>query len=132
MRPGNGKTAVAKMLAKANSKLAAAKIDFENKLYDDSVSRAYYAVFHCIGAMLLSRGMHFSSHSETIGAFNKNFVKTGDVPAEFTKMIKKLFDGRQTGDYDFDISLSKEEAKEGIVATEKIITTCEEYLKKLA
>ena len=42
-----------------------------------------------------------SSHKETIGSFNKEFVKPGTFPKSFTKTIQKLFNERQTGDYDF-------------------------------
>ena len=116
------------MLKKSGNKLAAAKLDYKNKLYDDAVSRAYYAVYHCISAMLISRGLHFFSHSQTIGAFNKNFVKTGFVPALFTKMIKKLFDARQVGDYDFETSIDQEVAKECIANAEKIIDVCAKFI----
>jgi YgiT-type zinc finger domain-containing protein len=93
--------AIRKMLDKAKEKLTTAKIDYDAERYDDSVSRAYYAAFHAISAVLLSRGLHFSSHSQTIGSFNKEFIRHGHFPVDFTKNIQKLFNDRQTGDYDY-------------------------------
>ncbi len=99
------------ILKKAFEKLTTARIDFENNRFDDSVSRAYYAVFHSISAVLLSKELHYSSHSQVIGNFNKEFVKTGIFPLHFTKILQRLFEERQTGDYDFDNYITREEAE---------------------
>lgn len=77
------------MLVKARKKLATARTNLDNDQYDDAVSRTYYAVFHVISATLLSQGLHFSSHGQTIGAFNREFIKTKKFPASFSKTIKK-------------------------------------------
>ncbi|MBI4651051.1 HEPN domain-containing protein [Candidatus Desantisbacteria bacterium] len=116
------------MIIKACEKLKTGKIDFDNQRYDDSVSRAYYAVYHSISAVLVSKKLHFSSHSQTIGAFNKEFIKTKEFPESFTKIIQKLFIDRQIGDYDFDNSIDKNRAQEALNETEKIIETCKKYL----
>lgn len=91
---------LAAILAKAEDKLKTARLDFANGQYDDAVSRAYYAVYHMLTAVLFNRGQVFSSHGQTIGAFNKDFVKTGVFPQEFTRMVQILFEDRQAGDYD--------------------------------
>ena len=116
------------MLSKARGKLKTAQIDFDNERYDDSVSRSYYAVFHAISAVLLSKGLHFSSHGQTMGAFNKEFIKSKVFSASFTKVIENLFSGRQIGDYDIGNYLSADIAKEDFEETEKIIDACETYL----
>jgi len=81
------KIELSQILMKAESKLKTAKIDFENGQYGDAISRAYYAVFHAISAVLLSKQLVFSSHSQVIGAFNKEFVKEGI----FHKDLRQLF-----------------------------------------
>lgn len=42
--------AISMMLKKAKEKLKTAEIEYDAERYDDSVSRAYYAVFHAISA----------------------------------------------------------------------------------
>ena len=111
MKEGGDIGAVRMILAKARSKLKTAQIDFDNARYDDSVSRSYYAVYHAISAVLLSKGLHFSSHGQTIGAFSREFVKTKTFPAAFTKMIEKLYNERQTGDYDFESHIDEDVAE---------------------
>ena len=78
------------MIAKARIKIDSAQILLINGNYDDSVSRSYYAVFFAVSAALYSKGLSFSSHSQAIGAFNREFVKTGIFPPTFTKMIKLI------------------------------------------
>lgn len=119
------------MLVKARKKLETARTNFDNEQYDDAVSRTYYAVFHAISAALLSQGLHFSSHGQTIGAFNREFIKTKKFPASFSKTIKKLFRERQMGDYDVQSHLDADIAKEDLKEAGKIITACETYLSKV-
>jgi len=117
------------IIEKAESKLLTAHINFENGRYDDVASRAYYAAYHAISAVLIQKGMVFSSHAQTIGAFNREFIKTGIFPREFTNMIQRLFEDRQTGDYDSASSLDRETAQENIRSAETIIVAIKEYLK---
>ncbi len=104
MKPIGDIDVIKAMLSKAREKLKTAQIDFNNERYDDAISRTYYAVFHAISAALLSKGLHFSSHGQTIGAFNREFIKTKKFPSSFSKTIKKLFRERQMGDYDVQSS----------------------------
>jgi uncharacterized protein (UPF0332 family) len=131
----NGKTddieVIKQMLQKGRKKLKAARINFENECYEDSVSRAYYAVFHTISAVLMSKKLHFSSHKETIGAFNKEFVKTSVFPKTFTKTIQKLFLERQTSDYDIGGYIGPDIAEEDLEKVKEIIEASEKYLAEL-
>ncbi|MDP2984043.1 MAG: HEPN domain-containing protein [Candidatus Latescibacter sp.] len=82
---------VRSMLEKARDKLETARILFENRKFDDVVSRSYYAVYHALNAVLISRGLSFSSHAQNIGVFNREFVKTGVFPKEFSEIVQGLF-----------------------------------------
>ena len=128
MKPVGDIYVIKAILSKAHEKLKTAQIDFDNERYNDSVSRSYYAIYHAISAVLLSKGLHFSSHAQTIGAFNREFIKTKQFPASFTKTTRKLFKERQIGDYDFESYINVNVAQEDLKEAEKIINTCEEYL----
>ena len=118
------------ILRKAHEKLTTAEIDFNNERYDDSISRTYYAVFHAISAVLLSKGLHYSSHAQVIGNFNKEFVKTKIFPKTFTKIIQRLFEERQIGDYDIESGITKKEAKINLDDASRIIVAVHKYLNK--
>lgn len=117
------------MIAKGFSKLETARIDYKNKKYVDATSRAYYAVYHLIAAVLESKDLRYSSHNQTVGAFNKEFIKTGVFPKNYTSMIQELFDARQEGDYSIVSDIDKDDAKEYIKNAELIFKTLSVYLK---
>ena len=127
MKPG--KTDLAALLAKASEKLETARIMYENARYDDAVSRAYYAAFHAMTAALLSRKLSYSSHGQLIGAFNREFIKTGIFPKDFSAVIQALFDDRQIGDYGVFIKISKSTAIEHIKKAENMVEAIRLFLK---
>jgi hypothetical protein len=118
------------MIEKAVSKLKTARIDFENGQYDDSISRSYYAVFHALSAALLQKGLTYSSHSQVIGAFNREFIKQDLLPKEFTAIVQGLFADRQTGDYDLGDMIDEETAALGIENADRILQAIRLYLEK--
>ena len=87
MKPASPKEVIQQTLAKAHENLATAQHDFDGGFYDGSVSRSYYAVFHAMTATLFSKGLHFSRHGQVIGAFNREFIKTGIFPKSFRNAI---------------------------------------------
>lgn len=118
------------MIDKAESKLKTTRVDFEHGQFDDSISRSYYAVFHAISAALLHKGQRYSSHSQVIGAFNREFVKQELFPKEFTVIIQGLFADRQTGDYDFGDIIDAATAEQGIKNAEKVLYAIYRYIEK--
>lgn len=116
------------ILLKAEDKLKTAHQNFDNGQYDDTVSRAYYAAYHAMTAMLASQDLVFSSHAQTIGAFNREFIKTGKLPAEFAKMTQNLFASRQTGDYDTSSWTDRETAEERLLDAEVLCSAAKQYL----
>jgi len=73
-----------------------AVVDFES-----SVSRTYYAMFFAAEALLLSKGLSFSSHRGVLSAFGEHFDKTGVMPSEMGRELKRAFSKRQLGDYEY-------------------------------
>lgn len=109
------------ILEAANAKLQAADLLLRENLCGDAASRAYYAAFHAISALHLSRGNTFSSHSQLIGRFNKDYVRTGLFPPEFTRIMARLFEDRQSGDYDIAPSITQDEARQDVNDARKIV-----------
>ncbi|MEG5031740.1 HEPN domain-containing protein [Microcoleus sp. AT3-D2] len=69
------------LLLKARQSLSAAKLLLNNGFPDYAASRAYYAMFYIAEAFLDGEGMSFSSHATVIGAFGREFARTGRLPA---------------------------------------------------
>ncbi len=117
------------IMAKAHEKLAAANRELSGGFYGEAASRAYYAVFHALSAVLATQGLSFSSHSQTLGGFNKHFVKTAIFPAETTRKLQRLFEDRQIADYDWIHTVDAETAEDDVNAASEIVKACAEYIK---
>jgi len=116
--------------SKADRALAAASGHMTAGDYDFAASRAYYAAFYSIEAILLTQELVFSKHSGVIAAFNQHFVKTAVFPKEFSKRIARLFRERQIGDYEFDLSVSEEDAEQGIEDAQTIVSAVRQHLER--
>jgi uncharacterized protein (UPF0332 family) len=119
---------VAGLLAHARAKLKAARILLAASAPGDAASRAYYAAFHAVSAALLAHGHAYSSHAQVLGAFNRDFVRAGAFPREFTSTLTRLFEDRQTGDYDPTTSLDPAEAERDVQDAERIVEAVAAHL----
>jgi uncharacterized protein (UPF0332 family) len=122
------KNQIEKMIRKSYRSLDAARAHLTKGDFDFSASRAYYAAFYAIEAILLSKNLTFSKHGGTIGAFNHHFIKTGVFPREFSDLIARLFRERQVGDYEFDEKIGKESAADDIECSLRIANEIRAYL----
>lgn len=118
------------MMTKAKDSLEVARQLHEQKHYNDAASKAYYAVFHSLQAILLTKELSFSKHSAVMSAFNKEFIYSGVFVKDFYTKIIRLFKDRQIGDYEYTKEIDRESSETDVADTEMIINAIEEYLKK--
>jgi uncharacterized protein (UPF0332 family) len=64
-----------------------------------AVSRAYYAMFYTVLALLATKDLGSSRHSGAISLFDREFVKPGDLPKELSRSLHMAFENRQQADY---------------------------------
>jgi uncharacterized protein (UPF0332 family) len=112
------------LIERAIRYLRSAGILLEDGDYESSVSRTYYAMFYCAQAMLLTKGLSFSSHRGVISAFGEHFIKTGLFPREMGKELNRAFAKRQIGDYEYTPVISRDEA-------EQILESGKEFAEKV-
>jgi uncharacterized protein (UPF0332 family) len=117
------------ILGRGRDSLAAARIIFEQGLYADAVSRAYYAAFHAIVALLTAHGSEVSSHAAVKTAFHRDYVRTGILGKELGRMFERLFDDRQLGDYSYDSDWTVGRVTDNLEAAENLLTKIEDYLR---
>lgn len=118
------------MLKKARQKLAAARKDMEFSFFGEASSRAYYAAFHAVSAVLAHRGLAFSSHAQTLAAFNREFVKTAVFPPDTFRKLQRLFEDRQIADYDWTRDVDKQTAQKDLDDAQWLVDTSTKYLEK--
>ena len=99
-------------------------------MYDVSLNRSYYAMIHSIQALLTSIGASLNkSHTGTHNAFHKEFIVSGIFPREHGVVLKRIFEQRQFGDYDYQ-EVREEDAAKGLVDSEKFVDAALQYLKE--
>lgn len=114
----------------SKDKIESAEILFKHKKYEDAISRAYYAVFHCTQALLQSIGVKAESHSGVRQLFGLHFIKEGRLNKKFGKYLKNLKDERENGDYGIFTLIDREDAQEAIKEAREFIAETEKYLKE--
>jgi len=97
-------------LARASEAFRAAEALLALGLHSDSVSRAYYAAFHVVRALLLSRGVEPKTHARAIHLLNVEFIRPGTLPSHFNRLIAGLQRSREFADYDAATLFSSEDA----------------------
>jgi uncharacterized protein (UPF0332 family) len=109
------------LLALADAKLRAAGLLIAGGAWGDASSRAYYTAFHAVSTAFLSRGETYSRHGQVLGAFNRAFVHAGLLPREFTALLTRLFENRQSGDYGVLPGVTEAEARQYVTDAQRIV-----------
>lgn len=100
------------LLQKADRFIRSAQVLAADGDFDSAASRLYYAMFFVAEALLLARGLSFSSHSAVISAYGQHFAKTKDLDPAFHQAMLGAFGQRQVGDYSVDSGLTQEDIDE--------------------
>ena len=94
------------------------------------VNRAYYSMFYAALALLATVGQQTSKHQGVLALFDQYFIKTKILPIEMGKFLHKAFDMRQTGDYEEEAELTRDDAQKSLEFAEKFIRSAEEKLSE--
>jgi uncharacterized protein (UPF0332 family) len=117
------------LLQKARESVAAAKLLMGEGMSNFASSRAYYAMFYIAEALLLYRGLVFSSHSAVIAAYGKEFARSKDLDPEFHRFLIAAQNTRWIGDYGIEQNVSSEDASQTIEWAEEFIRAAEDFFK---
>ena len=91
-------------------------------------NRLYYAAFHMASALLLDKGITARSHSGVIHLIGAQFVTKGLLEKEYGRLFSRLFEMRQSGDYDDMYDVTEEEILPLIDKTVMFISKMEDLL----
>ncbi len=111
MTEGNRRKNLADEVARAELALQASSALLDLGLHADSVSRAYYGVFHYLRALLLTRGSEPRTHAGAIHLFNVELVRTGAFPSTYNRLLAGLQRSRELADYDPGVTFSADDAR---------------------
>ena len=113
----------------AYATLREAKLLLENEAYNGTLNRSYYAVFHAICAIHALDEKSYKRHKDTIGNFNKEYVRTGIFPREYGGKIVAAESARHSGDYSEYFEPSQEEARAQYEFAEEFVGAIAQYVE---
>lgn len=116
------------LIRRAKKALESAGVLLDKGDYEGSVSRSYYAMFYATEALLLTKGLKFSSHKSVISLFGEHFIKTGVFKTDMGKKLKKAFEERLDADYGYAFNLNTKDANEILESAEEFVKEIEKYL----
>ena len=120
---------VSSILDKARESLEAARLLAEQSYFDFAASRAYYAMFYTAEALLLLKGLSYSSHAAVIANFGKEFSKTRELDPKFHKYLIAVQDLRSQGDYSYGPGVSRNDLQNALVWASEFIEAASAYLE---
>jgi len=121
---------IAAYLEKADQKLAVARRLLASLDHDDAVSRAYYAAFHAVRALLVTVGQNPTTHHGAVTLFNLLFIKTGKFDRELGRFFTNLKDDRETADYELFANVDHALAETAIMEADRLLSEATAYLRR--
>ena len=74
-----------------------------------TANRLYYSVFHMCQALLLSNGDTPRRHAGMIHKIGQDYVLEGKLDKSYGRLISRLYELRQSGDYDDKFDATEDE-----------------------
>jgi uncharacterized protein (UPF0332 family) len=94
-----------------------------------SVAQSYYTMFYPVEALLLSKGMTFSSHSALTAAFGKEFAKPRLLDPRFHSYLLQTQKRREIGHYgDEHENVTEDQARESFQWADEFMQVTRQYL----
>ena len=112
-------------------RLDAAKYLFDGEFYKDSVSRAYYSMYHGAVAVLTLKDIKARRHSGVLRMFGLYMIQEGGMEYYYAKALKFAKEEREKGDYDLFAEIGEEEAETVIDDAEKFLERVEDLIEKI-
>lgn len=117
-------------LARAEKSLKAAGVLFEEGLFEDALSRAYYVILHAARAALLAEGVRVQSHKAVRRLFGQHLIKAGKLDPRYATILAEEQDDRYLADYDVIFIPEKERVEKRVADASQFMETIKAFLKQ--
>ena len=115
----------------ARDKLAAARALFAQGFYNDTISKAYYAMFYASKGILLMLGEDPHRHKGVITFFGQKIVRVGLTDSRYGHLLADYERLREQADYKTEFRATKEQAENAIRNAVDFVTEAETILRKI-
>lgn len=84
----------------------------EQKCWDMAANRYYYACYHMVHAVFITRGIATKTHDGTLTELGKHFVLTGKLDRKYGRFYARMIQLRIKADYNSVADVSEQEVLE--------------------
>ncbi len=112
-------------------RLDAAKYLFDGGFYKDSVSRAYYSMYHAAMAILTLKDVKARRPSDVLRVLGLYMIQEEDMGHYYASSLKFAKEEREKGDYDIFAEIGEEEAETIICDAERFLKRVEELVEQI-
>lgn len=111
-----------------NEALSAARTLTEKGLYRSAMSRAYYALFHHVRALLYTQGLEPRTHEGMEHLFGLHWVKPGKIDTASAKLLARLQKYREQSDYGTVTLFTKDDVEQELKEVDRFIQYTRQYV----
>jgi uncharacterized protein (UPF0332 family) len=115
-------------LEKSKATFAEVSIQINNELWRTAANRLYYACFYAASALLTKDRHDARTHNGVFSMLGCYYVKEKKIGKEQSDVYRKLFNLRQTGDYDDWAVITEDDVKPLVVLAKDFIETIEKLI----
>ena len=115
-------------LEKAYSTFAEIQSHLDSKFYRTAANRLYYACFYAATALLINDGHETHTHNGVKTLLGLHYIKENIIEKSHGDLFKKLFNLRQTGDYEDWIDIEEEDITPLIEPSQNFIEEIEKLI----
>ena len=95
-----------------------------------AANRLYYAAFYAAVAALLTKRQEYSRHTAVIAFFDREFIRSGQLPKEYSRTLHRAFNERQQDDYMPFVEMDADELQTLFVDVKTLVNGISEYVAK--
>jgi uncharacterized protein (UPF0332 family) len=115
----------------SQERLEAAEILLKNRKIVDSISRAYYAMFHAARALLYLYGIEPRTHEGVIREFSRIITEEKLMDKKFGRNLRQAFEMRESGDYRVGVIFEEEDAKDVLEKAKEFVMQIKKISEKI-
>jgi uncharacterized protein len=117
-------------IAIARDAARVARAALELGIARDALSRAYYAVFHAVRALLLLDGLEPKTHQGVIRLFSDQWIKTGRIASSQMLVLTRLQSYRLASDYSYSFDVRPDDVEAELDAAERFVVQAGEIVAR--
>ena len=126
----NDRSVITAFFVKSHQRLDAARILCDEGHYEDSINRAYYAMYLAALALLRRKGVEAKTHTGLISAIGSEYVKTGELAREHGRALNLIEELREEVDYTICRNIMREEVVSVIAKATDFVVCAEQICAK--